>query len=78
MDITPLENACADAYELAAGIAALGIIQGLIAKGDEASVVMLDRNQSIQARLEAKKELTHVNMLLDIIAKERAVYGIQA
>ena len=78
MFLTPLEEATMNAQELAAGLAAMALVQDLIAKGDEASAVCDNLDLDIIDRKNALKEHKHINMILNLIAQQRSLVGISA
>mgnify|MGYP003125600390 CR=1 FL=1 len=78
MNLTPIEEAVFNAQEVAAGIAAMALIQDLIKKGNEASDISRNRNLDIIERKQAMKDSRHINMLLNFIAQTRASLGISA
>jgi hypothetical protein len=79
MYITPLEEAVLNAHEVAAGFAAVALIQNLIEKGEEAEAIVKNRDHSHAARKEALKEHKHINATLNLIAEQRSLtLGIEA
>jgi hypothetical protein len=78
MNLTPIDEAVFNAQELAAGIAAMALVQDLIKKGFEASAVSENLSLDILERKKAMKDHKHINMLLNFIAQTRASIGISA
>ena len=78
MNLTPIEEAVFNAQEVAAGIAAMALIQDLIKKGNEASAISSNRDIDIIERKQAMNNQRHINMLLNFIAQTRASLGISA
>lgn len=74
--ITPLEEACLNAQELAAGLACSALVQDLIKKGEEAAAILEDRNASKEKRLTALADRRHINTTLNVIAMQRSMLGI--
>ena len=79
MELTPLEEAVLNAQEVAAGFAAVALIQNLIEKGQEAAAIVKDREHTHAARKAAMKEHKHINATLNLIATQRSLtLGIEA
>ena len=78
MFLTPLEEASLNAQEVAAGLAAMALVQDLIDKGEKASEICEDRRLDILERKKAMKDHKHINMLLNLIAEQRSLVGINA
>jgi|TARA_E500000331_G_scaffold314315_1_gene323536 hypothetical protein len=78
MFLSPLEEAVLNAQEVAAGLAAMALVQDLIDKGDKASETSEDRGLDIIERKKALKDHKHINMLLNLIAEQRSLVGINA
>jgi len=77
-DITPLEEAVLNAQEVAAGFAAMQLVKDLIEKGEAASALEDNRDLDILDRKKARKDRDHVNNVLNLIATQRAMIGIDA
>ena len=77
-DITPLEEAVLNAQEVAAGFAAMQLVKDLIEKGEAASALEDNRDLNILDRKKARKDRDHVNNVLNLIATQRALIGIEA
>ncbi len=77
-DITPLEEAVLNAQEVAAGFAAMQLVKDLIEKGEAASALEDNRDLDILDRKKARKDQDHVNNVLNLIATQRALIGIEA
>ncbi len=77
-DITPLEEAVLNAQEVAAGFAAMQLVKDLIEKGEAASALEDNRDLNILDRKKARKDHDHVNNVLNLIATQRALIGIEA
>ena len=78
MEPTPLEIAVIRAHEFSAGIAAQAILQGMIKKSEECSAAMKDRTLPNDVRVEALKEVRHINLVFEFIATGREALGISA
>ena len=77
-DITPLEEAVLNAQEVAAGFAAMQLVKDLIEKGEAASALEDNRDLNILDRKKARKDHDYVNNVLNLIATQRALIGIEA
>ena len=77
-DITPLEEAVLNAQEVAAGFAAMQLVKDLIEKGEAASALEDNRDLDILDRKKARKDHDYVNNVLNLIATQRALIGIEA
>jgi len=77
-DITPLEEAVLNAQEVAAGFAAMQLVKDLIEKGEAASALEDNRDLDILDRKKARKDHDYVNNVLNLIATQRAMIGIDA
>lgn len=77
-DITPLEEAVLNAQEVAAGFAAMQLVKDLLEKGEAAKNICKDRNQTREARAQGLRDSRHVNSVLNLIATQRAMIGIEA
>lgn len=78
MELTRLEKAILNVQELAAGLAALAMVQRLITQGEEARCVYLDRSIDRESRVEALKSGRNINMSLALVAAVQEVAGISA
>ena len=74
--ITPLEEACLNAQDFAAGLACSALVQDLVKKGEEAAAILEDRNASKEKRITALADSTHINTTLNVIAMQRSMLGI--
>ena len=77
-DITPLEEAVLNAQEVAAGFAAMQLVKDLIEKGEAASALEDNRDLDILDRKKARKDHDYVNNVMNLIATQRALIGIEA
>jgi len=78
MGITPLEEAIFNAQEVAAGLAATAIIQDLIRQSDVATAQVRDKASSLSDRKKALRDSRNINLMLNIIAEQRSMIGIEA
>tara|TARA_B100000519_G_C14101038_1_gene371042 strand:- start:529 stop:768 length:240 start_codon:yes stop_codon:yes gene_type:complete len=77
-DITPLEEAVLNAQEVAAGFAAMQMVKDLLEKGEAARNICKDRTQPHEVRAQGLQDSRHVNNVLNLIATQRALIGIEA
>jgi hypothetical protein len=78
MNLTPLEQAVLNAYELAVGLAAHTIVSDLIIKGDESRNGYLDRDLPKDVRAKALRSGREANESLALVATARELLGISA
>ena len=76
--ITPLEEAVLDAYDFAAGLAALAMVQEMLTKSAECRLAYRDFELPREVRAQALKESRTINTQLNVVAMARAAGGISA
>ena len=78
-DITPsMEEAVLNAYDFAAGMAALAMIQDMIAKSEECRLACRDFDLPREIRAQALKESRALNTQFSVVAMARSACGISA
>jgi hypothetical protein len=78
MIATPFEQAILNAYDFAAGMAALALVQDLVERSQTEMTGFTDQEMTSAARIAAYKDITDANNALSLIASTQAVAGISA
>jgi hypothetical protein len=76
--MTPLEEAVVNAQEVAAGIASMALVRDLLDKSESAMDNAKNRTLPNEERSKGLKDSRHINMVLNLIAQQRSLAGIEA
>ena len=77
-ELTPFESAIVAAHDVAAGLAASALVQDLIRQDLVAKKTLTDRQRTDAERKQALNDSRHINLLLSMIAEQRALGGVAA
>ena len=77
-ELTPLEEAIISAQEVAAGLAAVALVHDLVNQDLVARATWLNTANPDDKRKKALAESRQINLMLSLIAEQRALFGVAA